>query len=120
MEVMNPILQGGMPSPEVGLYKDARSEAAFKDLEGLFLLELVKEMRKTVPEDEGIFGKSNANTLFQEMLDEVFSRAMAESGQYGIARQLAEQVMMQDEGAGVRPEGRIGGELGGLMRSRNG
>jgi len=99
MQAINPILQGGAPTTDLARFNQARSEKAFKDLEALFLHELVKEMRKTVPEDEGIFGKSAATTTFQEMLDEVFSQAMAESGQFGIAKQLAAEVRMQEERA---------------------
>lgn len=103
MDAISPIMQGGLPAQDVALYDDPRSEQAFKDLEALFLYELVKEMRKTIPEDEGIFGKNNASTTYQEMLDETYSKAMAESGQFGLAKQLAEQVRMQEARGAVRP-----------------
>ncbi len=92
-----------MGRPNVEAFREARSERAFKELEGLFLKELLKEMRKSVP-DEGIFKKSHATEMYEEMLDEVFSQAMAGSGQFGIAKQIAAQVLLREEGAGAEPE----------------
>lgn len=88
---------------KVEAFHEARSERAFKDLEGLFLKELLKEMRKSIP-DEGIFTKSHATEIYEEMLDDVFSKAMADSGQFGIAKQIAAQLQLREEGAGAWPE----------------
>ena len=84
-------------------FREARSEKAFKDLEGLFMNELLKEMRKSIS-DMGIFKKSHSTKMYEEMLDEVYSQAMADSGQFGIAKQIAAQMQLREEGAGVRPE----------------
>lgn len=103
MESINPITEAAMGRPKVEAFREARSEQAFKEFEGLFLKELLKEMRKSVP-DEGIFKRSHATKMYEEMLDEVFSQAMAGSGQFGIAKQVAAQVLLREERAGARPE----------------
>lgn len=103
MDAINPITAAAMGVPNVEAFREARSEQALKELEGLFLKELLKEMRKSIP-DEGIFEKSHATEIYEEMLDEVFSQAMADSGQFGIAKQIAAQLQLREEGAGVKPE----------------
>ena len=103
MEAINPILHGDLSAARVETFRDARSEEAFKDLEALFINELLKEMRKTIP-NEGMFKKSHATEMYEAMLDEVFSKAMADSEQFGIAKQIAAQVQLREEGAVPRPE----------------
>ena len=103
MDALNPITEAAMGGPKVEAFREARSEKAFKDLEGLFLNELLKEMQKSMP-DEGIFKKSHATKMYEEMLNEVFAQAMADSGQFGIAKQIAAQVQLREEGAGALPE----------------
>ena len=103
MDTINPITEVAMGRASVEAFREARSEKAFKDLEGLFMNELMKEMRKSVS-DEGIFKKSHATKMYEEMLDEVYSQAMADSGQFGIAKQIAAQLQLREEGAGARPE----------------
>lgn len=103
MDAINPLTASAMGSASVEAFREARSEKAFKDLEGLFMNELMKEMRKSIP-DEGIFKKSNATKMYEEMLDEVYSQAMADSGQFGIAKQIAAQFQLREEGTVARPE----------------
>ena len=103
MDAINPLTATAMGSTSVEIFREARSEKAFKDLEGLFMNELMKEMRKSVS-DEGIFKKSHETKMYEEMLDEVYSQAMADSGQFGIAKQIAAQLQLREEGAGARPE----------------
>jgi peptidoglycan hydrolase FlgJ len=69
-----------------------RLHAAATQLEGVFLDMLFSAMRDTVPK-ESIFGKeSNAEQTFQTMLDEQRSQAVAQSGSFGIAKVLEEQL----------------------------
>lgn len=103
MEAINPIVPGDLSAARVETFRDARSEEAFKDLEALFINELLKEMRRTIP-NEGMFKKSHATEMYEAMLDEVFSKAMADSEQFGIAKQIAAQVQLREEGAVPRPE----------------
>jgi flagellar protein FlgJ len=65
---------------------------AATQLEGVFLDMLFTSMRSTVSK-ESVFGKENpAEETFQSMLDEQRSQAVAQSGSFGIARVLEEQL----------------------------
>lgn len=65
---------------------------AATQLEGVFLDMLFSAMRETVPK-ESIFGKqSMAEDTFQTMLDEQRSQSMAQSGSFGIAKVLEQQL----------------------------
>jgi peptidoglycan hydrolase FlgJ len=69
-----------------------RLHSAATQLEGVFLDMLFSAMRDTVSK-ETIFGKqSNAEDTFQTMLDEQRSQSVAQSGSFGIARVLEEQL----------------------------
>ena len=87
-------------------FRAERSDRAYKAFEAMFLQELLKEMRKTVP-DEGLFPKSSAMKQYGEMLDGVMSRSMADSGQLGIAKQLQVEAKRQEEGAALMAERRL-------------
>ena len=79
----------------------ARRKIALEEMEHLFLNTLMKEMRKSVPED-GLFKKDGAAKLFEEMLDDVFSGEMAKSGQLGIAQAIEAQLVQQENALGQR------------------
>jgi peptidoglycan hydrolase FlgJ len=69
-----------------------RLHTAATQLEGVFLNMLFSAMRDTVPQ-ESIFGKdSNAEQTFQGMLDDERSQQVAQSGSFGIAKVLEEQL----------------------------
>jgi Rod binding domain-containing protein len=69
-----------------------RLHTAATQLEGVFLDMLFTAMRDTVSK-ESIFGKqSNTEETFQTMLDEQRSQSVAQSGSFGIARVLEEQL----------------------------
>ncbi len=69
-----------------------RLHSAATQLEGVFLDMLFTAMRDTVSK-ETIFGKqSGAEDTFQTMLDEQRSQSVAQSGSFGIARVLEEQL----------------------------
>jgi Rod binding domain-containing protein len=69
---------------------------AATQLEGVFAGMLFKEMHKTVPDDGGIFGKkSNAEQMWQDMLDEKQADAMAKTGSFGIAKMVEQQLRAQ-------------------------
>lgn len=70
----------------------SRLHTAATQLEGVFLNMLFSAMRQTVGQ-ETIFGQQdNATQTFQSMLDEQRSQAVAQTGSFGIARVLEEQL----------------------------
>lgn len=83
------------------LQDGVREQKALQEMEGLFLHLLMKEMRKSVPQG-GLLGESPAQKMFQEMLDEVYAQKMAESGQLGIAKVMADQIALHDRQREIR------------------
>ncbi len=73
----------------------AKLRESTKELEVNFLNEMVKAMRKTVPEGE-LFKKNSAEKMFEEMQDKELTRAMSNNHSFGLAdsmyRQMAPQI----------------------------
>lgn len=74
-----------------------REAEALQQFEQLFLYQMLKEMRKTIP-DYGVMDSSQ-QAYFDEMMDDFLAGEMAKSGQLGIAEQLADQIAARDKGA---------------------
>jgi flagellar protein FlgJ len=69
-----------------------RLHQAATQLEGVFLNMLFSAMRSTVPTDS-IYGKeSNGEQMFQSMLDEEQANSVAQTGSFGIAKVLENQL----------------------------
>lgn len=62
-----------------------------KELEVHFLNEMMKAMRKTVPESE-LFDKNSAEKIYEEMQDKEFAKAMSDSHDIGIASAIYNQM----------------------------
>jgi len=84
-----------------------REEVALEQFERQFLRELMKSMRKMVPEGK-LFPDSQQKQWFDEMLDDQMAGAMAKSGQLGVANQLREQLDSR-RGENSAPEKPVGG-----------
>lgn len=78
-----------------------KSTMAFKELEQLFIYNLLEEMRKTVPRDD-LFGDSQARQVFEGYMDETVSKAWSESGQLGIADMMEREYMANQRAQEVR------------------
>ncbi|NLA58042.1 MAG: hypothetical protein GX855_03945 [Firmicutes bacterium] len=70
---------------------------ASQELEAIFLQQMVSAMQRTVPRDEGVIQRSQAEELFQGMLDEELAKVMAESGEMGLAKALYQQLVQSLE-----------------------
>ncbi len=75
-------------SPE----EDAKLKKACKDFESFFLYYLLKQMRASIPKDEGIMEESRAQEFYQDMFDEKVADKMAASKGMGLAATLYKQV----------------------------
>jgi flagellar protein FlgJ len=62
-----------------------------KDFESLLIRQLLKEMRKTVPQD-GFLEYSNATEMYQEMGDDALANGIAEQGGLGIGELVYQQL----------------------------
>lgn len=91
MLYINPVLEPGGQT----LDSPARRKMALQEFEQLYLREMLKSMRQTLPEG-GLFEKSQQQQFFQEMLDDALAGKMAESGQFGLAAQIERQMDQQE------------------------
>ncbi|MFC1525844.1 rod-binding protein [Candidatus Latescibacterota bacterium] len=80
---------------------------AAKEFESIFVYQMVSAMRSTIVES-GLVPKSNAEEIFEGMLDEEWSRKLAgKHGARGLSEILYQQLSRQmglDEAAGQRDE----------------
>lgn len=85
-------------------FEARRSENAYKAFEAMFLQVMLKEMRRTVPKEGGIFPPNPATETFEEMLDAALAQSIADSGQLGIANQLAAEAARLEAAAALAVE----------------
>ncbi len=78
----------------------AREKLALQELEHFFALQIVREMRKSVPRDALLDG-GQAQSLFEDMLDDAISAEWAKSGQLGVAAQVEAQLRAAEAQQGV-------------------
>jgi peptidoglycan hydrolase FlgJ len=83
-----PTTAGGAPAPDP---EDARLRRAASDLEGVFVAELFKAMRETVPRD-GIVDGGPGEEMFTGMLDQHLAPLAGEGWQRGIGEALYRQL----------------------------
>lgn len=65
---------------------------ASHDLEGLFVNELFKAMRASLPQGDGILGQAPGQDMFQGMMDEKLAAVYAGKSQHGIGDALYRQL----------------------------
>ena len=65
---------------------------ATQQFEGYFLHELLKEMRKTVPDDTLLPDDGNGKQIFQDMMDQTLSDNMSSRGDFGMAKMMYAQL----------------------------
>jgi peptidoglycan hydrolase FlgJ len=64
---------------------------ATQEFESLFVAQMMREMRSTIPES-GLLGAGSGQQIFREMLDQELSRRAAYSGNFGIGELLYRQL----------------------------
>jgi len=77
----------------------ARLRKASQDLESVFINELFKAMRQTVP-DDGLLSQDPGQDLFTGMLDERIAQSYAGQGKTGIGDALYHQLSRRLSDAG--------------------
>lgn len=73
---------------------DKALKKAAEGLEGLFINLLVKQMRKTVPENKLLDG-GHGGKMFREKLDQKYSNMIAKEKDFGIASTIQDQLTGQ-------------------------
>jgi len=98
MLYVNPMSQSNFRNSALAPGATAREDEALKQFEQLFLFQMLREMRKTVP-DDGLFGESGQKAYFEEMMDDFIAGEMAASGQFGVAKQMASEIHAKENAA---------------------
>lgn len=80
------------PAPPPTDKKHLDLQKATQQFEGYFLNELLKEMRKTVPDDKLLGDTGNGQQIFRDMMDQTLSEKMASRGDLGMARMMYSQL----------------------------
>ena len=76
---------------------DRQLRKACSDFESYFFQIMFREMRKTsFASSDGIFAKTYAQEMFEEMLDEEYSKQAAKAGGMGIAEMMYKQLSRQN------------------------
>jgi len=88
----------------LGTGDDPRKEKqALVELEHYFSYVLLREMRKTVPENT-LLGGGRQQETFEEMLDDALAGEIADSGQLGLADSMKESLEIARDQARLRTE----------------
>ena len=75
--------------------KSTKLAKAAVEFERMFAEIMVKEMRKTVPENS-LFGRSTGEEIFTEMLDSEYTKMMVNNGNLGLAKTIISQMSQRD------------------------
>jgi len=71
-----------------------RAEAA-RQLASLFVYQLLREMRKTIPKST-LFDGGRAQEIYEQMIDERLADHIAASDQFGLAEMVHDQLLKYD------------------------
>jgi peptidoglycan hydrolase FlgJ len=88
--IATPKVQGSSEQNAGQRLKEAETVA--KEFESLFMDQIVKGMRKTVPTDES----SNALGIYTDMLDSEHAKTMTESREFGIRKMIMDWMKTAD------------------------
>ena len=88
----------GLSAPPAADPRDARTDklqGTARQLEGVFVLQMLKAMRATVPKG-GITEASNAEETFTSMLDQKMADRIPAQWKHGLTDALTKQLMARD------------------------
>ena len=71
-------------------------EMVTREFESIFLSYMMKQMRKTIPEDP-LFGNSIAKDIFYDLYDEAITKELSKAGGIGLASILYQQLAKLEE-----------------------
>jgi len=86
-------------TPRAPQDQDARLRSLCREFEAIFIQEMFKAMRKTVPEDP-LFGRDNGREIYQDLLDGELAREMARKQGLGLADAIYRQLRRLEGEAG--------------------
>jgi flagellar protein FlgJ len=90
-KMAQPALSGTWGHPDNP--RTARLQDQCKQFEGVLLNEMMKSMRKTVPESGGLFSAGNGQRTARDMYDERLTQSLAGRDALGIGKGIYERLM---------------------------
>jgi flagellar protein FlgJ len=84
-----------------GQAKQARLQKACQGFEAIFIDMVLREMRKTVP-DDGLLPTSSATRTWRELFDNQLAETLASKQEMGLAKMLYQQ--LQNQAGGKKSE----------------
>lgn len=72
--------------------KRAKLKKATQGFEAMFLNQMLKEVHKSMSENNPLFGNSYQAKFYQEMMDEQISDRLSKSGSFGLASTLYQKL----------------------------
>ena len=107
MMYVNPVQSGLLRQQGAVQGTTETRKTALQEFERLFLFQMIKEMRSSVPKSE-FWGDNKQETLFREMMDDHLAGEMAKSGKLGVASFMEAQ-LQQVENAPLSPTSKAAG-----------
>ncbi len=92
------VRQANMAAPSVtsaGQQDPARMKELAQEFEAIFIQQMYKEMRNTIP-DDGLIPRTNAEDTYIQMQDLEIARATARQGGIGLAEIMMKQLQQID------------------------
>ena len=80
------------PAPPALDQKHLDLKKVTQQFEGYFLHELLKEMRKTIPDDKLLGDDGHGQEIFRDMMDQSLSETMSQRGDLGMAKMMYDQL----------------------------
>jgi flagellar protein FlgJ len=105
-DVKNPLMTGEKAPRSISFDKSTtgtdpvRLKKVCQAFESLFVAQLMKEMRETVPKND-LFDGGHGEEIYTSLLDEKFSEEIAANGSLGLAKKLYES--LSEHLAGSKP-----------------
>ncbi len=91
MLYVNPLESPALMRLDAEARKTVREKQAVQEFERFFLYQFLREMRKTIPPDP-LLGRSSQQDFVEDMMDDFMAGKMADSGQFGMAKQMLQQL----------------------------
>lgn len=74
----------------------AKLKKACKDFDALFMAQMLKSMRQTIPQT-GFLGKGPGNDVYQGLMDQELSRKLSQSKGLGLGKVIYRQMLKREE-----------------------
>ncbi len=85
------ITRAALAAGEIRNPKDKKLHKACADFESLFIFQMLKTMRDTIPAD-GLLGKTAGKDVYDMMMDQKVSEELAKKGGMGLQKVLFNQL----------------------------